>query len=69
MQKNYISRSEASRILRVSPVSVNKIAEKNQVKVHEVPGHSRLLYDRSDILKLANQAIKIAGNDSMGAGA
>lgn len=61
MQKsNFISRVAAARLLGVAPKSVDTICQKNHVKVWQIPGHTRRLYSKPDLLNLISMADQAA---------
>jgi len=49
----FISRAEASRILRITPFSVDRLVRSQQLSTWRVPGHSRGLISRAAVMKLA----------------
>jgi hypothetical protein len=47
-----VSRREASQLLGVAPVTVDSLARKNGLILHQLSGHSRRYYVRSEIMRL-----------------
>jgi hypothetical protein len=53
---DFVPKIQASRILGVAIRSVDPICKKNRVKVWQLPGHTRKLYSKSDLLNLIYMA-------------
>jgi hypothetical protein len=51
-QTHLVSRREASQLLAVAPQTVDSLARKNGLVLHQLPGHSRRYYVRSEIMRL-----------------
>ncbi len=55
-QPEFISRAEASRMLRITPFSVDRLVRCQNLSVWRVPGHTRGLISRAAVMKLATAA-------------
>lgn len=51
-----VSRREASQLLGVAPATVDSLARKNGLALHQIPNHSRRYYVRSEVMKLLSRA-------------
>lgn len=60
IKENYVSRIAAARLLGVAPKSVDAICKKNRVKTWQLPGHTRRLYSKPDLLNLISLADQAA---------
>lgn len=54
--QDYISRRKAAETLKVSPRTVDKICCLNGIRTLRIPGHSRKLYFKQDVLELIAKA-------------
>jgi hypothetical protein len=61
-QPEFISRAEASRMLRITPFSVERLVRSQQLSTWRVPGHSRGLISRAAVEQLAKQAAGMGGS-------
>lgn len=52
----FISRAAAARMLGVTAITVELIAERNKIEVWQVPGHSRKWFRRADVERLVAAA-------------
>lgn len=59
-REDFIPKIQAARILGVASRSVEPICTKNRVKVWQIPGHSRRLYYKADVMNLVALADKAA---------
>jgi hypothetical protein len=57
---SYISRSQAAKLLKVSPRMADKLIAAHQIPVFQIPGHSRKLVDRAGLMALVERA-KVGG--------
>jgi len=51
-----VSRREASKLLGVAPATVDSLARKNGLSLHQLPNHSRRYYVRAEVAKLLSRA-------------
>ena len=59
MRKSHlVSRREASQLLGVAPATVDSLAQKNGLALHQIPNHSRKYYVRSEVMKLLSRAAR-----------
>lgn len=59
-RNDFVSKKQAARLLGVGFRSVDSICSRNRVKVWQLPGHTRRLYSKADLLNLISLADQAA---------
>lgn len=57
---DFVTKKEAQQILGVGERSVEPICQKNNIRVWQVPGHTRRFYSKADLLNLVSAAQGVA---------
>ena len=55
-RKDFVSKKQAARVLGVAFRTVDRICTKNQVRVWQLPNHSRRLYNKADLMAMLSVA-------------
>lgn len=58
---HYVTKAEASRMLKVSPGVMSRLIESNGIPVFQIPGHNRQWLDRAAVESLLAKSTRVGG--------